>query len=234
MIPVYPAMADGLAAGVDEAGRGPLAGPVIAAAVILDPARRIEGLADSKTLSAARRERLAVEIESRALAFALGRAEAGEIDHLNILQATLLAMQRAVAALEPAPERAWIDGCHCPRLACPAVAVVQGDRKLAAIAAASILAKVARDREMCALDAEYPGYGFARHKGYPTRDHVAALAALGVTPVHRRSFGPVRVWGQSRLIGDGLRETIHSGDQTTLTPGDQPRGSNDSDPGGFR
>ncbi len=192
MIPAPPDPADGLAAGVDEAGRGPLAGPVIAAAVILDPARPIAGLADSKLLSAARRERLVVEIESRALAFALGRAEVGEIDDLNILQATLLAMQRAVAALDPAPERAFIDGNRCPRLGCPAIAVVQGDRKIAAIAAASILAKVARDREMCALDADYPGYGFARHKGYPTSDHLAALAALGVTPAHRRSFAPVR------------------------------------------
>lgn len=189
---VLPAGGEPLTAGVDEAGRGPLAGPVIAAAVILDPARPIAGLADSKTLSAARRERLAVEIEARALAFALGRAEVGEIDRLNILQASLLAMQRAVAALDPGPARAWIDGNHCPRLACPAVAVIKGDQRIASIAAASILAKVARDGEMRGLDAEYPGYGFARHKGYPTRDHVAALDRLGVSPVHRRSFAPVR------------------------------------------
>lgn len=190
---------EALAAGVDEAGRGPLAGPVVAAAVILDPARPIAGLADSKVLSAAQRERLAGDIEAFALAFALGRAEVDEIDRLNILQATLLAMQRAVAGLVPGPARAWIDGCHCPRLDCPAVAVIGGDRTVAAISAASILAKVARDREMQRLDAEYPGYGFARHKGYPTRDHVAALGRLGVSPVHRRSFGPVRA-----LLGVGV------------------------------
>ncbi len=178
--------------GVDEAGRGPLAGPVVAAAVILDPARPIPGLADSKTLSAARRERLAAEIEARALCFGLGRAEVDEIDRLNILQASLLAMQRAVAVLDPVPETALIDGTHCPRLACPAVAVIRGDQRIASIAAASILAKVARDSEMRRLEAEYPGYGFGRHKGYPTRDHVAALQRLGVTAVHRRSFAPVR------------------------------------------
>jgi ribonuclease HII len=192
VIPAQRLAGEPLAAGVDGAVRGPLAGPVVAAAVILDPARPIAGLADSKTLTAIRRERLAEEIRSRALAFALGRAEVAEIDRLNILQASLLAMQRAVEALEPAPARAWIDGCHCPRLNCPAVAVVGGDRKLAAVAAASILAKVARDLEMLRLEADYPGYGFARHKGYPTRAHVAALARLGVSPVHRRSFGPVR------------------------------------------
>ncbi len=192
MIPAYPRAGEPRTAGVDEAGRGPLAGPVIAAAVILDPARPIAGLADSKTLSASRRERLFDEIMTLALAFALSRAEVDEIDRLNILQASLLAMQRAVEALDPGPAQAWIDGCHCPRLACPAVAVIKGDQKLAAVAAASILAKVTRDREMLRLEAEYPGYGFARHKGYPTRDHVAALANLGVSPVHRRSFGPVR------------------------------------------
>ncbi|MGE3482274.1 MAG: ribonuclease HII [Gammaproteobacteria bacterium] len=181
-----------LVAGVDEAGRGPLAGPVVAAAVILDPNRPIAGVNDSKLLSAPRRLRLEAAIQAQALAWALGRAEVEEIDRLNILQATLLAMQRAVAALDPAPRRALVDGDRCPRLACPAQAIVKGDQKVAAIAAASILAKVARDREMEALDALYPGYGLARHKGYPTRDHVEALQRLGVTPIHRRSFAPVR------------------------------------------
>ncbi|MBK9130515.1 MAG: ribonuclease HII [Gammaproteobacteria bacterium] len=184
--------ADILVAGVDEAGRGPLAGPVIAAAVILDPARPLAGLNDSKLLSARQRERLEREIQAGALAWALGRAEVEEIDSINILQATLLAMQRAVAALDPAPRRALIDGDRCPRLGCPAQAIVKGDQKVGAIAAASILAKVARDREMEALDALYPGYGLARHKGYPTRDHVEALRRLGASPVHRLSFRPVR------------------------------------------
>jgi ribonuclease HII len=184
--------AEGLVAGVDEAGRGPLAGPVVAAAVILDPARPIEGVNDSKLLTAAQRDRLEDAIRAHALAWALGRAEVEEIDRLNILQATLLAMQRAVAALDPAPRRALIDGDRCPLLGCPAQAIVKGDQKVAAIAAASVLAKVARDREMAALDILYPGYGLARHKGYPTRDHVEALRRLGATPVHRRSFHPVR------------------------------------------
>jgi ribonuclease HII len=184
--------AEVLVAGVDEAGRGPLAGPVVAAAVILDPARPLDGVNDSKLLSERQRDRLDEAIRTRALAWALGRAEVEEIDRLNILQATLLAMQRAVAALDPAPRRALIDGDRCPRLACPAQAIVKGDQTVAAIAAASILAKVARDREMAALDALYPGYGLARHKGYPTRDHVEALRRLGATPAHRRSFHPVR------------------------------------------
>ncbi len=197
---------DALTAGIDEAGRGPLAGPVIAAAVILDPARPLAGLNDSKLLTARQRDRLEAEIQAGALAWALGRAEVEEIDRLNILQATLLAMQRAVAALDPAPQRALIDGDRCPCLACPAQAIVQGDRKVAAIAAASILAKVARDREMEALDALYPGYGLARHKGYPTRDHVEALRRLGVAPIHRRSFRPVREaagQAESALAGSG-------------------------------
>jgi len=181
-----------LVAGVDEAGRGPLAGPVVAAAVILDPARPVEGVNDSKLLTAAQRDRLEEVIRTRALAWALGRAEVEEIDRFNILQATLLAMQRAVAALDPAPCRALVDGDRCPRLGCPAQAIVKGDQKVAAIAAASILAKVARDREMALLDALYPGYGLARHKGYPTRNHVEALRRLGATPAHRRSFSPVR------------------------------------------
>lgn len=182
-----------LCAGVDEAGRGPLAGPVIAAAVILDPGRPIQGLADSKSLSAAVRERLAGNIERQSVGWAIGRAEVEEIDRLNILQASLLAMQRAVEALRPCPVRVWVDGVHCPGLSCPVQAVIKGDQKLAAISAASIIAKVWRDREMRRLDAEYPGYGFARHKGYPTAAHVAALARLGVSPVHRRSFRPVQL-----------------------------------------
>jgi len=185
-------LAVGGVAGIDEAGRGPLAGPVVAAAVILDPALPIDGLADSKVLSPGRREILDVEIRAHASAWALGRAEVEEIDRLNILQATLLAMQRAVAALPFAPVSALVDGNRCPALPCPVEAVVGGDRTVGAISAASILAKVARDREMLHLDERYPGYGFARHKGYPTADHVAALRRLGVSDVHRRSFAPVR------------------------------------------
>ncbi len=179
-------------AGVDEAGRGPLAGPVMAAAVILDPARPIVGLADSKTLTEGQRDDLETQIKARALAWAVGRAEVEEIDALNILWASMLAMQRAVLALSAPPTLALVDGNRCPELPCRSMAVVQGDRTVAAISAASILAKVARDRELLRLDAEYPGYGFARHKGYPTKSHMAALQSLGVTPVHRRSFGPVR------------------------------------------
>jgi len=179
-------------AGVDEVGRGPLAGPVVAAAVILDPARPIEGLADSKALSAARRDVLAEQIRERALAWALGRAEHEEIDRINILQASLQAMRRAVLALTQTPDFALIDGNRCPQLPCPAQAIVKGDSTVAAISAASILAKVTRDAEMTQLDSVYPGYGFASHKGYPTKTHLAALASLGVTPIHRRSFGPVK------------------------------------------
>lgn len=181
-----------LVAGVDEVGRGPLAGPVVAAAVILDPARPIDGLADSKKLSEAKRQMLVPLIQARALAWALGRAEVEEIDALNILQASLLAMRRAVLALPVAPEFALIDGNRCPDLACPAEAIVKGDSRVAAISAASIIAKVARDREMVELDALYPGYGLAGHKGYPSPAHLAALERLGVTPIHRRSFAPVR------------------------------------------
>lgn len=184
-----------LVAGVDEAGRGPLAGPVFAAAVILDPARPIPGLADSKVLTPVQRENLAEAIQARALAWALGRAEVEEIDAMNILQATLLAMQRAIVTLTPKPELALVDGNRAPRLGCRVKTIVKGDATVAAISAASILAKVARDAEMCMLDARFPGYGFARHKGYPTEIHLAALDRLGVSPVHRRSFGPV----QSRL-----------------------------------
>ena len=179
-------------AGVDEAGRGPLAGPVVAAAVILDPHQPIEGLADSKVLSPERRSSLAEIIKARALAWSLGRAEVHEIDDLNILQATLLAMRRAVLGLHPTPEYAYIDGNRCPVLPCPAEPVIRGDALIPAISAASILAKVARDEEMTLLDAEYPGYGLAIHKGYPTAHHIEALQRLGVSPIHRRSFGPVK------------------------------------------
>lgn len=179
-------------AGVDEVGRGPLAGPVVTAAVILDPARPIDGLRDSKELSAARRETLAVEIRERALAWALGRAEVVEIDALNILQASLLAMQRAVAALALAPGMVLVDGNHCPRLACPVQGVVGGDRSVAAISAASILAKVARDGEMCRWGEYYHRYGFHRHKGYGTPAHLDALRRYGASPIHRHSFAPVR------------------------------------------
>lgn len=182
-----------LIAGTDEAGRGPLAGPVTAAAVILDPSRPIAGLADSKKLTERRREALEKEIKEKALAWAVARAEVEEIDTLNILHASLLAMRRAVEALSPAPQLALVDGNRCPpSLPCRAEAIVRGDQTVPAISAASILAKVARDRELLNLEACYPGYGFARHKGYPTRDHLEALELLGVTPVHRRSFGPVR------------------------------------------
>lgn len=181
-----------LIAGVDEVGRGPLAGPVVAAAVILDPERPVLGLDDSKRLSPRRRELLEQRILSSALAWALGRADVGEIDRLNILQASLLAMQRAVAALEMAPERVLVDGNRCPQVAMECRAIVGGDASVPSISAASILAKLVRDREMIELDRNYPGYGFARHKGYPTREHLAALDLLGVTPLHRRSFAPVR------------------------------------------
>lgn len=181
-----------LIAGVDEVGRGPLAGPVVAAAVILDPQQPIEGLADSKAISEQKREKLAILIRERAIAWALGRAEHEEIDSINILQASLLAMRRAVLALSPQPEFALIDGNRCPSLPCPAEAIVKGDATVAAISAASILAKVSRDQEMLELDLQYPGYGFASHKGYPTKAHLGALASLGVTPIHRRSFGPVK------------------------------------------
>lgn len=194
----------GLIAGVDEAGRGPLAGPVIAAAVILDSARPIEGLADSKRLGERQRERLFDEIRGKALACSIGRAEVDEIERINILQASLLAMGRAVAGLAIRPALARIDGNRCPHLSCPAEAVIGGDRTVAQISAASILAKVARDREMRELDRRFPGYGFARHKGYPTKAHIRALAELGVSPVHRRTFGPVR-----RLLEGGLEDTGH-------------------------
>lgn len=185
-------MSEILVCGVDEVGRGPLAGPVVAAAVILDPARPIEGLADSKKLTERRREALFEQICGTALCWSLGRAEVAEIDAINILQASLLAMQRAVAGLQIAPQRALVDGNRLPKLACSARAIVGGDAIEPCISAASIVAKVVRDREMVALDAQYPGYGLAQHKGYPTAAHLAALRDLGVSIIHRRSFAPVR------------------------------------------
>lgn len=182
-----------LIAGVDEAGRGPLVGAVVTAAVILDPSRPIPGLADSKQLSERRREQLEQEIKRHALAWSLGRAEAEEIDRLNILHATLLAMRRAVEGLCLMPARVLVDGNRVPGgLSMPSEARVGGDALVPAISAASILAKTARDREMLALERAYPGYGFARHKGYPTRLHLEALDRLGPTPLHRRSYAPVR------------------------------------------
>lgn len=181
-----------LVAGIDEVGRGPLAGPVVSAAVVLNPAKMIPGLTDSKKLSEKKREALVPLIEEHAFAWALGRAEVEEIDQLNILQASLLAMQRAVAALPCELEHALVDGNHAPLLSCPVTTIIKGDLTEPAIAAASILAKVARDREMQALDDIYPGYGLAKHKGYPTAMHQQALMELGPSPVHRRSFAPVR------------------------------------------
>lgn len=187
---VYPDA--GFIAGVDEVGRGPLVGAVVTAAVILDPARPIVGLADSKKLSEKKRLALFDEIKEKALAWSLGRAEPHEIDELNILHATMLAMQRAVAGLPITPEFVLIDGNRCPALPMPAQAVVKGDSKVAEISAASILAKVTRDREMAELDAQYPQYGFAKHKGYPTADHLRLLAEHGAIAEHRRSFAPVK------------------------------------------
>ncbi len=181
-----------LVAGVDEVGRGPLAGPVVTAAVILDPEHPIDGLMDSKKLSEKRREELSVLIKENSLAWSIGRAEVEEIDEINILQATMLAMQRAVAGLSPAPKHALIDGNRCPQLTCTAEAIIKGDGLVPSISAASIIAKVSRDNEMVELDALYPGYGLAGHKGYPTKVHRDALIELGVTPIHRRSFGPVK------------------------------------------
>lgn len=178
--------------GIDEAGRGPLAGPVYAAAVILDPAMPILGLKDSKLLSEGKREILAVKIQRHSIAWSVALATVEEIDRLNILQATMLAMQRAVQALQVSPDEAWIDGNHCPTLPCRARAFVQGDRLQPVISAASILAKTARDAEMLRLHERYPQYGFDRHKGYPTAEHLALLERHGASDIHRRSFAPVR------------------------------------------
>ncbi|WP_395489551.1 ribonuclease HII [Cedecea davisae] len=181
-----------LVAGVDEVGRGPLVGAVVTAAVILDPAKPIVGLADSKKLSEKRRLALYDEIVEKALSWSLGRAEPEEIDQLNILHATMLAMQRAVAGLHTMPEYVLIDGNRCPALPVPSLAVVKGDSRVAEISAASILAKVTRDREMAELDISFPQYGFAQHKGYPTAFHLEKLAEHGATEHHRRSFAPVK------------------------------------------
>ncbi len=182
-----------LICGVDEAGRGPLAGPVYAAAVILAPGKRAPaGIADSKTLGAGRRERLAAVIKSKALAWSIAWASVEEIDRLNILQASLLAMQRAVEALSIAPDEVLLDGMHCPALAVPARAIVDGDAKVKVIAAASILAKTERDSEMRRLHQLFPQYGFDEHKGYPTPEHLEALRRHGVCEIYRRSFAPVR------------------------------------------
>lgn len=188
-------VAEPMTAGVDEAGRGPLAGPVVAAAVILDPERSIAGLTDSKLLNAQRRAELETHIMANAIAWGVGRASVEEIDRLNILQATLVAMQRAVAALQRAPVSVLVDGNCCPQFPCPAQAVVQGDLLVPAISAASILAKQARDREMIALDQRFPGYGFAQHKGYATPGHLEALERLGACIHHRTSYAPVRRCG---------------------------------------
>lgn len=195
--------APGLAAGVDEAGRGPLAGPVVAAAVILDPRQGIAGLADSKKLTARRREQLFDQIQDKALCCAIGQASVEEIDRLNILQATLLAMQRAVAGLRLVPARVLVDGNRLPRLPMLAEAIIGGDAKVPAISAASILAKVHRDRWCEQIDAEYPQYGFAAHKGYGTAAHLAALRQHGPTPWHRRSFAPV-----AQALRQGLTEGV--------------------------
>jgi len=198
--------AAGLTCGIDEAGRGPLAGPVYAAAVILDPARRIRGLDDSKRLAEHVRLELAERIRGRSLAWAVASASVDEIDALNILQATLLAMRRAVCALPIVPARALVDGLHCPPLPMRARAIVGGDARVGAISAASILAKTARDAEMVRLAADYPQYGFDRHKGYPTPEHLELLRRFGPCAVYRRSFAPVRA-----LLG---------GEQGVLFPSD--------------
>lgn len=182
-----------LLAGVDEVGRGPLVGAVVTAAVILDPERPIEGLADSKKLAEKKRAKLYDEIIEKAASWSLGRCEPEEIDRLNIYQATMLAMQRAVDGLAIAPEYVLVDGNRCPKWSWPSEPVVKGDGRVEAISAASIIAKVTRDREMDALEEKYPGFGFAKHKGYPTPVHQEALMRLGATPEHRRSFKPVQV-----------------------------------------
>ena len=178
-------------AGIDEVGRGPLAGDVVAAAVILDPATPIPGLNDSKKLSDKQRQEVVMLIKEHALALSIGRSSVMEIDSLNILQASLLAMRRALETLPRRPQLVYVDGNHLPEWRFQAKAIVRGDAKIPAIAAASVLAKVTRDREMEALDSLYPGYGLAKHKGYPTKQHLEALAKLGPSPIHRKSFAPV-------------------------------------------
>jgi len=189
-----------LIAGVDEAGRGPLAGAVYAAAVILDPQRPIEGLADSKTISEKKREQLSVNIKQSAFAWAIASASAEEIDNINILQASLLAMKRAIEQLQPAPEKILVDGLYLPDIAIQGEAVIKGDSKHACISAASILAKVARDEELYRLDSIFPDYGFALHKGYPTKLHIEKIQQHGVLPIHRKTFGPVKKLLQAKSI----------------------------------
>src|SRR3972149_16722 len=195
--PEYKIPENAVIAGVDELARAPLAGPVIAAAVILDPERPIYGLADSKSINEKKRQKLAQEIMLKSRAWAIARAEVYEIDELNILQASLLAMCRSVDALNIKPGLVLVDGNQCPEMELPVKAIIKGDTKVAAISAASIIAKVARDREMTDLDHEYPGYGFAVHKGYPTMAHIQALKQLGACPIHRRSFAPVKNLSQN-------------------------------------
>ena len=190
-----------LIAGVDEVGRGPLAGTVVAAAVILDERNPIPGLTDSKKLSEKKREYFFEQIKERALCFAIAEASVEEIDRLNIFHASLLAMQRAVEKLSVTPSKVLVDGTHCPKLNCPSEAIIKGDLTVPAISAASILAKVTRDRQMIQLAKLYPQYDFPKHKGYPTKAHLAALQTHGISPIHRRSFAPVR-----KLVG--LNKTI--------------------------
>ncbi|NRB40553.1 MAG: ribonuclease HII [Pseudomonadales bacterium] len=196
-----------LLAGVDEVGRGPLAGDVVTAAVILDPENPIQGLMDSKKLTEKKREKLFIEIQEKALSWAVARCNLEEIDRLNILHASLHAMHKAVDALNITPEYVAVDGNKLPNWSYPSEAVVKGDDRVAAIAAASILAKVTRDRELVALDEVYPGFGLAKHKGYPTKQHMQALEMFGVTPIHRRSYAPVkallergRIWNNGELL----------------------------------
>jgi ribonuclease HII len=187
---------DRLIAGVDEAGRGPLAGAVFAAAVIPDPGRQVRGVTDSKKLNAEQREELYEQIIESSLCYAVASASTSEIDDINILQASLLAMHRAVKLLSISPEFIYVDGLYCPRWPYASLALVKGDSRISAIAAASILAKVSRDREMIKLDAKYPNYGFAQHKGYPTPLHIQTLQKFGPCDIHRKSFKPVADWEQ--------------------------------------
>jgi len=185
-------MTERIVCGVDEVGRGPLAGPVIAAAVVLDPDRPIAGLRDSKKISEKKRNILNIEIREKALSWCIARAEVDEIDELNILHASMLAMKRAVEGLDIAAHHALVDGNRIPNLPCTAEAIIGGDNLVDCISAASIIAKVERDNEMIDMDSRYPGYGLAKHKGYPTKEHMGALKSLGVTEIHRRTFGPVK------------------------------------------
>jgi ribonuclease HII len=197
---------EGMLAGVDEAGRGPLVGNVVAAAVILDPDNPVDGLNDSKKLSARRREQLADQVRENAIAWSVVSVGSEQIDRINILQATMLAMQQAVEQLSVPPQHVFIDGNRCPRINLPATAIVKGDARVAEISAASILAKVERDAQMLALHETYPQYGFDRHKGYPTASHLAALAEHGPCPEHRTSYKPVRECLATRCEGRVTRD----------------------------